>query len=218
MGTHVAIVGTAESLTQAPFGDGSIEIWAVPAVLSRPGVTRVTRIFELHGKPVVDHYLNAMTASGAAIMLQDRRDDIPNSERYPIEDVTRMFGSYLTNSISYMMAYAMLVCVDRIDLYGIKMSYTTEYAEQRPSCEYFIGLARGKGIEVSVHQDSDLLKASYLYGYGSPSPVRAVIAGRIRKYQDNLEKLQAELDRVSNSIEQHRGALTAAKYFLQALD
>jgi hypothetical protein len=46
-------------------------------------------------------------------------------------------------------------------------SHNSEYAEQRPCVEYLIGLARGKGIEVTVPATSDILKSVAQYGYES---------------------------------------------------
>ena len=46
-------------------------------------------------------------------------------------------------------------------MYGVDMAQDTllaaEYSEQRPSCEYFIGLAEGAGIRVDIPGGSDLL-------------------------------------------------------------
>jgi hypothetical protein len=56
-----------------------------------------------------------------------------------------------------------------IHLYGVDMAVSTEYDEQRPSCEYFIGLARGRGIKVYIPEESHLLKVRYKYGYEAKS-------------------------------------------------
>jgi hypothetical protein len=44
-------------------------------------------------------------------------------------------------------------------------SHNSEYAHQRPSCEYHIGIAKGRGIKVHIPHQSDLLKARFLYGF-----------------------------------------------------
>ena len=45
------------------------------------------------------------------------------------------------------------------------MGQDTEYATQRPSCEFFLGICVGYGIPVQIDPVSDLLKTDFLYGY-----------------------------------------------------
>ena len=44
-------------------------------------------------------------------------------------------------------------------------SHNSEYAEQRPSCEYYLGVAKGRGIKLYLPVESDLLKTRFIYGY-----------------------------------------------------
>jgi hypothetical protein len=44
-------------------------------------------------------------------------------------------------------------------------SHNSEYASQRPSCEYFLGVAKGRGCEIFLPKTSDLLKVRWMYGY-----------------------------------------------------
>lgn len=44
-------------------------------------------------------------------------------------------------------------------------SSNSEYASQRPSCEFFLGVAVGRGIQIYLPKTSDLLKVRWMYGY-----------------------------------------------------
>src|SRR4030067_3406308 len=122
----IAIVGSAESYKLAPFGDGSYEIWAVPSIVSRPEVNKIDKIFELHDREQWINWLKELNDCGAVIMMQDHNDEVPRSDKYPIADIMQEFGDYLTNTISYMLAYALFVGAKQIDLYGVHMSFFTE--------------------------------------------------------------------------------------------
>lgn len=100
------------------------------------------------------------------ISLEERKN-IPSSLSFPL---TEMHSAYFTNSISYMIAYAIYQGAHQIDLYGCFMGNKTEYAYQKPCIEYWIGYARGKDIKVIVHEPTTLLKIhdSNLYGYNKP--------------------------------------------------
>jgi len=92
------------------------------------------------------------------IYMQRHHEDIPNSVAFPIELFREVFGDYFTCTASYMIAMAIYEGYEEIHIYGVDMAADTEYASQRPSCEYFIGIAEGKGIKVVIPLDSDLLK------------------------------------------------------------
>lgn len=43
--------------------------------------------------------------------------------------------------------------------------FASHNSNQRPSCEFFIGVGHGRGIKMSVQATSDLLKTPFLYGF-----------------------------------------------------
>ena len=74
------------------------------------------------------------------------------------------YGDYFNNTVSWVLAFAMSEGFKEIHIYGVDMATHSEYGHQRPSCEYFIGLARGMGIKVVLPKESGLLRTKYLYG------------------------------------------------------
>ena len=105
--------------------------------------------------------------------MQEIDDRVPSAVRYPIEEVANRFGvphfdmgnvAYLTSTAAYMLALALMEhqdgnTIDAIHSAGIEMQIGTEYTMQRPCVEYYIGWARGMGIEWKPAPGTSLLRA-----------------------------------------------------------
>lgn len=121
-----------------------------------------------------DFHVSGLRMAKVPIYMLDRQDDIPQSVRYPIEEVTALIGKtvqgtpYLESSIAYMMAQAILELKpgDRIGIWGVDLHCESEHAYQRPNLEYLIGLARGMGIKVFIPPQSQLLTHAHGVPYG----------------------------------------------------
>ena len=98
--------------------------------------------------------------------------DVPTYEPYPLKEVVQRFGNaYFANCIAYMLAYALLHDnVKEIELWGVKQGMLTEYMYHKGSVEFWIGVAVGKGVDIKIVGDSQLLKTvtGDLYGYRQP--------------------------------------------------
>ena len=115
--------------------------------------------------------------------MQKHFDDIPCSVPFPRFELEEKYGAYFTNTISWEIALALHIGVDEIHIYGVNMATDIEYQSQRPSCEYYIGLARGKGVKVYIPPESDLLKAFYSYGFED---------GELSYMSQRLKKMEEE--------------------------
>jgi hypothetical protein len=93
--------------------------------------------------------------------------EFPTAVKFPLRAVANRYGKlwfgkrqpYLTSTIAYMAALALLEHdrarskkkqVDEILLAGIELSQGTEYYDQRPCFEYYLGIAVGRGIKVTL--------------------------------------------------------------------
>lgn len=101
-------------------------------------------------------------------------------------------------------------------------SHNSEYKTQRPSCEYFLGWARGKGIELYLPPDSDLLKAWTLYGLEYENPLRAKLVSRHKELEQRRAQLQREMQKrnqenaqLNTAFHQLTGALEDCDYMLK---
>ena len=187
MAKKVAIVGCAESKMLAPFDDPEFEIWGVNNLY--PHIKRATRWFEIHNinhngerffrrgdrqfrGQEVDQYLSHLgewaKEKNCPVYMQKHWDIVPTSVEYPVQKMLKEFGTYFTNTISWELALAISEGFEEIHVYGVDMAVDSEYHHQRPSCEYFLGIAMGRGIKVHIPDQADLLKTRFLYGFQEP--------------------------------------------------
>lgn len=107
--------------------------------------------------------------------------DLPNLEKYPLEEVVEKFGSrYFANSIAFMIAYALYHRYERIELYGIDHGGMQEYVMAKACVEYWIGRAQGMGVDVYIPDMCALmrLKDDKLYGYdGAVESAQEIFTG-----------------------------------------
>jgi len=229
----VAIVGFASGRDLAPYDNPEYEIWTVNNL--HQFVPRQDRVFEvhqrwtwdgqLHGKPA-DQHVKFMQTCGIPVYNCEVFPDIPTSIRYPLETMIEEFGvqragffnpnhkdGYFTNSISYMIALAIYEKFDVIEIYGVDMAVGTEYNEQRPSCEYYLGVARGRGIEVRIAPVNDLLKSRFYYGF-QDDKIHAW-QEKVKNTIDAMLQRKAESDnaaRMQQSVsDKYDGAITAIR-------
>jgi len=167
----ICIVGFAPGRQMAPFDDPSFEFWGVNEMYMATDVKKIDVLFELHdykwiceGKRFKTH-IDWLRKATIPIMMQQHFNDIPCSVPFPRKVLEEKYGAYFTNTISWEIALAMHIGVDEIHIYGVNMATDIEYQSQRPSCEYYIGLAVGRGIKVYIPPESDLLKCFYQYGF-----------------------------------------------------
>ncbi len=135
----------------------------------------VDRWFEIH--PEIEQlrggWLSWAIENQKRCDLQAPHPELENSSAYPIDRITSKFGRYFTSTASYMIASAIDEGAEGIGLFGVNMSTDGEYQNQKPCCEYLIGIARGRGIKVHIAPGSPLLlseKGLYGYEYNEPSP------------------------------------------------
>ena len=201
-----AIIGFTPTRADAPYTDPEYEMWCENALFVHGDVPRCSRWFDLHVPEVIDEQrINFYSQIDVPVFLQDVRDDVPGSVKFPktqIEEFVaglapgsaNMLGDYQTNSISWMIAFAMFEGFTTIDIYGVDMSQDTEYRFQRANVEYFLGICRGRGIEVNIPDTSDLLKATHQYGYGSDNGYRAKLLERNKEFKERLQHFTQEIE------------------------
>jgi hypothetical protein len=171
---RVAILGFAPSHVEAPFGDPSIAIWTMN--FHHEQVARTDAIFDLHDWAVIagedgGAHVQSLAAATCPVWMQAAHPEVPTSRAYPLAQMKARYTlphadlPYFTNTASYMVALAIEDGYEEIQLFGVDMAADTEYGSQRPSCEFFLGVAVGKGIRVVPHRLSDILKTAFLYGY-----------------------------------------------------
>lgn len=71
--------------------------------------------------------------------------------------------------------------------------FASHNSEQRPSCEWLIGMAQGKGIEIVLPPGSDLLKSSHLYGFSEDAHYQKLLA-RLQELSQRKEGIRGEMN------------------------
>lgn len=175
----IAILGTAPTYQQAPFLDPTWTVWAHSSgALMFP---RVDAWFDLHCRDVwnVDDkkfcpgYRGWLQNARTRVVMQEHYREVPMSLRYPREDVLAAFPNdtdCFTSQTAWMIALALMQGATHLGFYGVHYDYDeTERKFQRDGAHYWIGVARGRGVKVTLAKGTPLCKTAWLYGYEVPS-------------------------------------------------
>lgn len=238
----VYIVGCATSKDIVPWDDPNAEYWGVNNLYGVPlKGAHYDRWFEIHniwqndkgklirrGKPEfrgqdIMNYMQGLASINCTIYMQKHWPNaIPLSIPYPLDEVVNYFSGkgfdmslcrYLTNTISYEIALAICLGFKEIQIWGVDMSAGTEYENQRPSCEFWAGVASGMGVRVFVPAESDLLKTRFMYGFEEKLE---------NAFRDNLEKVRVDTKlkrmKLEQQLKEADAAITLYKGAEQAID
>ncbi len=201
MNTKLAIVGAGpETRELAPFDDLSFDIWTFNEVAGgSPWCRRWDACFQMH-KPEIytawnrkheGHWAWLQQEHGKPIWMQAYDDRVPNSMRYPLDEAIALVGyRYLTSTITYALALAAIYGYERVDIYGVEMSYS-EYEYQAECYRFWIGFLKGRGVEVNLYSGAKMFEG-LLYGY----------EGNIGFTADYFKARAAELDTQWSAAEQ----------------
>lgn len=221
----VCIIGFADSHKSAPYDDDSYEFWGVNEMHLVPTIKKIDVLFELHDykwiaedKKIKGHIAWLRENRNVPVFMQKHYDDIPLSIPFPRDAVLARFRNYFTNTISWEIALAILLGFKEIRLYGVNMANDIEYASQRPSCEYFMGVAEGLGIKLYIPPESDLLKSMYQYGFedGELSMMAAKMKAFIAEQDAGYNFAQGQINQGVAQMNQRVGAKHAAEYVMKA--
>lgn len=167
----IALIGSAATIQFAPWYDPSWEIWAHATV--HAFCKRVDRYFDLHpwkwiSEKPVPGYLEWLKHNDVPIYMQREFRDVPKSIRYPKERILAEYPNYITSHIGWMIGLALSEGVTHLGFFGIHYALDEEHKKQRSGCEFWMGLAVGKGVQIVNPPGSPLMREpAWLYGYES---------------------------------------------------
>ena len=198
---QIAIVGTEISSRDLIPWDEDVDIWALNESPGNPNkwVRRCNGTFQLHSPEIYKsphnrtdplHWEWLKSEKDFPVYMQEVDPEVPGSTKYPLDEINKLFLSNLrwndgeviqfyTSTISYMIALAVYKGYEKIRLYGIEMSSSTEYQYQRDNVAFWAGVASQYAIvEMNCAQGIfDQLK----YGYDG-------------EVTYSLDKIEKELD------------------------
>ena len=220
---RVQIVGFAPSWIETPWDDADTERWGLNVLHKVAGDKPFTRWYQLHDisthhKDDVEHLEWLRAQKMPIIMWEDHieRYEIPSAVPYPKDEILEYFGGYFTNSISWMIAHAILQGYAQIGVYGVDMATDSEYGSQRPSCEYFLGWAKGAGIDIQLPKTSDLLATPWLYGVEEGGAFRLKMESRLKELQARQAEITQQVNTGQVALQQIAGAIENNQYYLRA--
>jgi len=155
------------------FPDVHFDRWYELHVFQRHNNRYIRRGVDTYGARSVWQYMHAIADLRIPVYMQKEWAIIPQSIKFPFKEIIKEYGSYFGCSFAWMMAHILWEnahnkdidsLIEKIGFFGIALE-GIEYFYQRPSTEYFIGLARGMGIDIYIHNSSKLLRGGYLYAY-----------------------------------------------------
>jgi len=233
---HVAIVGLGPScdqyleLTKRMGGRKKLcdETWVINAL---GDVFQCDLIFHMDDVRIQEIRAAAKPESNIAAMCQwlktsktpivtsRAHPDYPALVEFPLEDVLNHLGhDYFNSTAAYAVAFAIHIGVKKISLFGIDFTYPNQSdAEKGRACvEYWLGMARAKGIEISIPNvstlmDANVLPQARLYGYDTVDiEIEPQADGQVRlqtKPRETLptaEQIEANYDHSKPIAQQHQ--------------
>jgi hypothetical protein len=190
------------TLADVPWDNPDFEFWGMNDLYTQ--IPKADRWFEMHVRELVEktprsaNHLQWLRDAKLPVYMHQHYDDIPFSVEYPLEEIMEsyQYGNYLNNSCSYMTALAIHMGYKEIRIYGIDMASDSlldrEYGYQRPSCEYWLGIAAGKGIKIMIPPKADMLKLRFQYGYVEDDEAKVKMQARTQDFQGRMAQMEAE--------------------------
>ena len=110
--------------------------------------------------------INRINKLQIPIITPYKYEEIPLSKAFPLKKCVERFGlAYFSNTICYMIAYALMNGAKEISLYGINQASSSEYFHERDAVSYWLGIANGMNVKVTLNGDkSELLKGKDMFG------------------------------------------------------
>src|SRR3990167_8760429 len=165
----VALLGTAPGYARAPYGDPTWEIWGLNDAYDLFGPC--TRWFELHGDTPLTrarrslHHFDRIAALEMPVYYLHGEPPTPTAIKLDTDALARVGRDYFACTTSYQIALALQEGATDIALYGLPFAANREVVVERPCVAYWLGVAEGRGVRVSVEHDEPvgLLRHPYRY-------------------------------------------------------
>ncbi len=206
---YVAVLGMGNSLgnyivsayNNPMLRQPGAEIWAIN---SAGLIFQCDKVFNMHDFEKMEkekkhlRTLKAFETLKIPVITVRALDKYPSTLEYPLAQVVKETNDcYFRNTIAYIIAYAMLCKVKRIDFFGCDFNYVQRDGQteveairqnieaSRQNVEYWMGRAKEQGIVIGVGENSTLLDMSQrdsgevgFYGY-SKRPFLKEVGGKV---------------------------------------
>lgn len=177
----IGIVARASTARLAPFGNEAWTLWGLPWVR----YPRIDAVFEVHEQTRYDQVKITYDPSArnpeAVVYCPPCRDHAYEGmerKRYPLRAVRASLPfAPLENTVCYQLALALHLGATEIGLWGVHMTTEREHLRERAGVLYFIGLAHGRGVRITIPPGCPLLMSHWEAGrYGVDGAERIIVA------------------------------------------
>jgi hypothetical protein len=209
------IAGGSDGIKYIPY-EKDYEIWGITDNAIRT-LKRFDVLFDPHKlshakkNKRLKNYYEILTTLKQPIYMRRHFKQIPSSIQYPRTEIVKKYGELFFSSFDYMMALAIHLGYKEIYIYGIDMAVQQEYLYQRPSAMYWVGIARGSGIKVTIQKDSGLNMTGMYALHNSNS-------SRVDALMSKVYKNKAALKDMYNNKAFTEGMIIAINNLVQVKD
>ena len=171
----VIILAKGETKHTCPFD--AKETWVVNDVMLDPVFEGKSCTLTFRFDPTTPEFAKQMRTKAPIISWQPYADI-----RYPLDEIIEEFGTeYFSNTISYMIAYAIYKKIPQVRLYGVDAPYGGIYDIERSGIEYWMGRAAERGTKIIPCEGSHLLRPiqGSIYGTGREGQIQLYFAERL---------------------------------------
>lgn len=188
----VIILGTGSGYSKAnKYKNSDYDIWGCATNLFHRNIVDMDLIFEIHAyNKELNNIYNKMREYPNNKYITSSNFEGIKSELYPIDKIREKYKEYFCSSFAYMIVLAIEKKYEVIKLLGIDYDITGTIREdliERANLEYYIGLARGKGIIINTEDCPLLCRSMFLYGYERLSKHKKYLEDMRDNYKRNLE-------------------------------
>lgn len=212
-GRTVVIVGLSPTsrdlVADEPEG---IEIWGLNhahAVFGPQVLSKFTRWFQIHpfqemaARQLEQHqHVEWLAQAKIPVYLDEVRPEVPMSRAYPRTEVLKFLKmedlDYLTSTVAYMLALALMEGFTTIRLLGIDLSTKEEYVRERPNFEFLLGIAHHMDVSIELPANCPILQ-------GAPYAKAAGIS--YDRIGDHLRKMREKRDKAMAEYNFYQGAI-----------
>lgn len=212
------VCGAKSSDYLAPYD--THEIWILANQCQRHEGKSISRVFELHDNLSEHDDGYADYIQGLKVPLVVGENSTLDGEVFPYSECRDLIGrDYFTSSPACMLAYAILRGYTDISIYGVDMAIDDhEYFMQRPCMEGWLGFAIGRGIKVTIPEQSSLMNFKYCEGrdwngvdkdFGNKPFTEQEFQGVAEIHQREINECRAQIEALNHKISAHDGARQA---------
>jgi|TARA_Y100000310_G_C20703453_1_gene832251 hypothetical protein len=166
---EIIILGMGATMIKCPY---DVEVWAVNQTYKV--ARKVDKLFitdpRYNFKNQNNHNWDELNSLNIPIVSLHKFPELKRFVRFPYDRIVERFGiqdsEYFSNTICYMVAYALYKGYKKIRLYGVDLATSTEYILEKGGVEFWLGIAIGMGVKVENTKGSMVLKTPNGVPYG----------------------------------------------------